>query len=269
MPQFRHAMFESTAASVQLLAIIAGRSRLLNYAYLVFDPIARDAILIDPGWDSDFIRHVIADKGFKLHGIFISHSHRDHWQAAPELAKALDCPVYISRIEAEASGIAETGWRLFEHGEVFIFGRISVHSLLTPGHTIGSACFLAGGRLFTGDTLFMEGCGLCTSPGGSLSEMFDTMQFLKGMVRHNVQVFPGHKYRSAIGQPFGELTRSNIYLRIQDRGIFGEFCGRKARQSNKPPSLDTNALEPPRLINFDAGFTSPCEVKMDLERSRK
>jgi len=267
-PKFRQAMFESVTVPTRLLAIVAGRSRLLNYAYIIFDPLNRDAILIDPGWDPGFILHVITGRELKLRGIFISHSHRDHWQAVPELAKALDCPVYISRLEAEASGIAETGWQLFDHGDVFIFGCICIHSLLTPGHTIGSASFLAGDRLFTGDTLFMEGCGLCAEPGGRLDDMFDTIQFLKDEIQSDVRVFPGHKYRSAVGQPFGELMRSNIYLRIQNRAIFDEFCGRKVRQSNKPPPFDTKILEPSRLIDFEKEFTNPYKVKMGLEGGR-
>jgi len=257
--------FEPTA----LLAIVGGRRHLPNYAYIIFDPLNRNAILIDPGWDPEFIKRVIANRALRLHGIFISHSHKDHWWAAPELAKTSDCPVYISKAEAKASGIAKTEWRLFNHEDVFIFGRIQVRTLLTPGHTIGSACFLASDRLFTGDTLFMEGCGLCVNPGGNEGDMFDTMRFLKNTINHNIRVFPGHKYRYAIGQPFGELLRTNIYLRIQDKALFIEFCGRNARQSNRPPPLDTKALKPSRAIDFCRDCSSSYKAKTYLERSQK
>jgi len=250
MPHFQTSAPEPTAAFLRLSTIVAGRTHLLNYAYLVFNPIDRDAILIDPGWEPDFIQQVIADKKLRLRGIFITHSHKDHWQAAPELARALDCPLYISRHEACASGITDASWRLFDHADAFIFGHIKIQCLLTPGHTIGSTCFLSGGYFFTGDTLFMEGCGLCAEPGGSDNDIFDTMQFLKTVTPLNVRIFPGHQYRSPIGLPFSELMRSNIYLRIQNRAEFFKFCQRKARQLYKPPPIDSKPLDPPRLIDF-------------------
>ena len=46
----------------------------------------------------------------------------------------------------------------------------------TPGHTPGSQCFHVDGRLVSGDTLFLEGCGRTDLPGSDPEQMYDSLQ---------------------------------------------------------------------------------------------
>ena len=54
-------------------------------------------------------------------------------------------------------------------------GGVAIELLHTPGHTPGSQCLLVDGRLVTGDTLFLDGCGRTDLPGSDPAEMYETL----------------------------------------------------------------------------------------------
>lgn len=70
-------------------------------------------------------------------------------------------------------------------------------------------------NIFTGDTLFIEGCGICTEAGGDASELFQSLQYLKEIVAQDDYIYPGHAFFAAVGQPANCLTK-NIYMCIED-----------------------------------------------------
>lgn len=97
----------------------------------------------------------------------------------------------------------------------FIFaGLLGSAVILTPGHTAGGICFLLKDSLFTGDTIFMEGCGICNLDGGSPEKMFESIQKLKGFVSNDIKVFAGHSYGRQQGIKWKELLSENLYLAI-------------------------------------------------------
>ncbi|WP_268964163.1 MBL fold metallo-hydrolase, partial [Paenibacillus sinensis] len=75
-----------------------------------------------------------------------------------------------------------------------MLGDTQITCILTPGHTYGSACYLTSDHLFTGDTVFIEGCGLCDTVGGDPEQMFHSIQRIKSAINPMVQIFPGHSY---------------------------------------------------------------------------
>lgn len=223
----------------ELAVIESGRTDFLNYMFITYDKKTGDAVLVDPGWDALFIIGFLKDRGLTCHGILITHSHADHIHAAAEIATALNCPIFMSRQEVTFSGYTHTNLTTFCDSEQLRCGSILCHALLTPGHTSGTCCFLVGNRLFTGDTLFIEGCGLCSGPDGSVSNMFYSLKFLRMVIPDEVLVYPGHMYTERIGQPFGRIKERNIYLRITNQNMFEVFCGRNVRNQHKPPAFET------------------------------
>jgi hydroxyacylglutathione hydrolase len=112
-------------------------------------------------------------------------------------------------------------------GSVIHLGSLPVVPVLTPGHTRGGVCYAIGGNLFTGDTLFAEGCGICHGPGGAAEDMYRSVQLLKRRLQPDVQIFPGHSFGQAPGRPFGELLKRNVYLQIESREQFVRFRNRR------------------------------------------
>lgn len=182
---------------------------MLNLAYLLGDPDAHVCAAIDPGWEAGIILEEASKSGLEITHILLTHTHFDHTGALAELQSETGATVYVNALEAgEVEGkmpLEKTG-----DGSRIRLGSIDIECLHTPGHTPGSQCFMACGCLFTGDTLFVEGCGRVDLPGSSPRDMSRSLARLRGLDPKLI-VFPGHDYggHTAI---LGELIRRNEYL---------------------------------------------------------
>ncbi|MEN3794596.1 MBL fold metallo-hydrolase [Fulvimarina sp. MAC3] len=243
---------EGPGAGLTLLALKAGRIGFPNYAYVVADMASGEAIVIDPGWEAAYLCDRLAGMGLAPVAILLTHGHRDHTEAAPAIAREAGCPVYMARADAEHFRFACNGLMALETSRTLRFGSISVDALATPGHTAGSLSYRIGTCLFTGDTLFSEGCGLANPPngGGDAGALFQSLQHLRETLSPGCRVYPGHRYRAAIGQTFSTLETSNIYLRFRELGAFAAFCARPARARNAPPSIGSVPLMAPELVRL-------------------
>ena len=95
-------------------------------------------------------------------------------------------------------------------------GNIVLSFLLTPGHTTGGICIIVDGKaLLTGDTLFIGDCGRTDLPGGSLKEMFRTLQEKIMTLPDDLIVYPGHDYGEKAFDSLGNQKRSNKTLRAR------------------------------------------------------
>ena len=88
------------------------------------------------------------------------------------------------------------------------FGKTEIKVMHTPGHTVGSACFLIGDILFSGDTLFNYSIGRTDFPGGSFEEIKKSLKRLMTL-DDNIKVFSGHGETTTIA----EERKRNPYLR--------------------------------------------------------
>ena len=66
---------------------------------------------------------------------------------------------------------------VIEDDSVIQVGDVRLHTILTPGHTPGSMCFLVEGSpvLFSGDTLFPGGPGATKFPGSSFPTIIESI----------------------------------------------------------------------------------------------
>ena len=85
---------------------------------------------------------------------------------------------------------------IVEHGDgdVLEVGVIPITLLHTPGHTPGSQCFLVDGKLVSGDTLFLDGCGRTDLPGGDAEQLYDSVHHRLAVLPDDTVLFPGHLY---------------------------------------------------------------------------
>jgi glyoxylase-like metal-dependent hydrolase (beta-lactamase superfamily II)/uncharacterized protein YjbI with pentapeptide repeats len=119
-------------------------------AYLV--PHEDGALLVDAGFRPNRIESAVRDAGFEpeeITDVLLTHGHSDH-TAALELFT--DARVWALPAEAEVlqeEGAAATDW--LEDRETRTFGGVAVEVFGVPGHTPGSAMFLADGVLMMGD----------------------------------------------------------------------------------------------------------------------
>jgi glyoxylase-like metal-dependent hydrolase (beta-lactamase superfamily II) len=187
-------------------------------------------IIIDPSWDHEIIIETIYRNQLTLRAMFLTHSHSDHVSAVDKIWQEMPVPIYMLREEINFSNYSTQGLVECEHQQQLQAGSIFVTCLHTPGHTIGSACYLTNNFLFTGDTLFIEGCGHCYMPGGSASAMFNSVQYLKRSIPDTTLIYPGHQYIQTPGVPMRLVKKHNLYLNISEEKLFVEFCNRSSRQ---------------------------------------
>ncbi|KAF9800927.1 hypothetical protein SFRURICE_010475 [Spodoptera frugiperda] len=88
--------------------------------------------------------------------------------------------------------------RKVEHNTIFNIGNLMVQCLFTPCHTMGHVCYYvttpdegSDGVVFTGDTLFLAGCGRFFE--GNAEQMYNAFAIL-GSLPDNTKVYCGHEY---------------------------------------------------------------------------
>jgi len=203
----------------------------VNYCYILIDEVSKEAIAIDPAWDIDLIHKTISQYGAKLRAIFVTHHHKDHFDLANTLSMIYLAPVWMSLQEVEYYKISLDNLNTFDKDMRLMIGSFSVQAIVTPGHTFGSACYLIDECLYTGDTLFIEGCGLCRGKGSSAQELFRSLQKIKNIIPLNTKIYPGHRYARELGASFSYLLRHNIYLCIDDEEVFVRFRMRENQRN--------------------------------------
>lgn len=202
-----------------------------NISYVAYDNDTRDAVLVDPAWEADKIDAVLAEHQVRLKCILITHTHKDHIHLAPEYAQRYSLPVVVAREEVESSGFTCDGITILEKDERFQYGSLDIRSIHTPGHSVGGTCYFVGENLFTGDTLFTEGCGACFGDVSRAKALFHSLKKLKTMVPPDTRIFPGHSFGKKPGYMFRELQRFNLYLSFSNEADFVEFRLRKNQKS--------------------------------------
>ena len=191
-----------------------------NLVYLIEDLEAHRTAVVDPAWDAAAIRNAASDA--LITEIFVSHWHEDHTNALDELVESTGAPIHALAIEAEYWGVKTP---LVRHaaGDIVRLGDTAIEILHTPGHSPGSACFLTDGALFTGDTLFIYGCGRCDLPGSDAAALYRSLQMLQERVPPDTLVYPGHHYADQKVTTLEEQMRANPFLHQDSVEAFVAF----------------------------------------------
>jgi hydroxyacylglutathione hydrolase len=130
-----------------------------NLMYLV-QYNGKASFVVDPG-DASLVLRILKKRGLSLKAILLTHHHWDHAAGAAELKRKTGCEVI-----AGGGGRPRDINRAVEDGQILAMGDARVEVLATPGHTRTAICYYMqpsnggrGGLLWTGDTLFVGGCG--------------------------------------------------------------------------------------------------------------
>ncbi|MDO4488737.1 MAG: MBL fold metallo-hydrolase [Eubacteriales bacterium] len=166
------------------------------------------AVLVDPGAGGTRILNAIKSLCIKPEAILITHAHFDHIMAVAWVKKEYpEIPVYAYIKEKEVfedpdksllrniGGAHEIKDIIYlEDNEVIEPAGIKIKVIATPGHTVGSACYLLEGEnvLLSGDTLFLESAGRTDFPTGSTRELTHSIREILMKLPDDTVVYPGH-----------------------------------------------------------------------------
>lgn len=198
-----------------------------NFVHLVGPADGKEAAVIDPAWDADAIRAAAHEDGKELVAALLTHHHFDHVNALePLLGQLPSLRAFAQGAEVTASEVLRSfGDRLeaVAPGSEVRIGGMPVKCMHTPGHTPGSQCLHAGGAVFTGDTLFVGGCGRCDLEGGDPQAMFDSLHRVLGSLPDETKVYPGHDYGDRPISSLAHEKATNPYFLRRDPEEFVAF----------------------------------------------
>ena len=161
------------------------------------------AVVIDGGENYKSVKQAEEKYGFKIKAVLLTHAHFDHAGNAKKLQDD-GAKIYISEKDApklcDGDNLASDFGRHFESlipdgvfkdGDILNLEGIEIKVILTPGHTDGSACFIVGNAIFTGDTLFRGCVGRTDFKTGSSKDMIASVKRLFSL-EGDYAVYPGH-----------------------------------------------------------------------------
>ncbi|MEM3565544.1 MAG: MBL fold metallo-hydrolase [Candidatus Bathyarchaeia archaeon] len=202
--------------------------KLFTNCYIVACEETREAILIDPGFDSiseaEKIFKFIEEKALKLKYTVNTHGHPDHVCGNGIVKKQFQAPILVHEKDAfmlgafgkviakffgfnSSSPSADT---LLKDRDYVKFGKITLKVMHTPGHSPGSISLVGENEVFTGDTLFAGSIGRADLPQGSESDMKESLKKLANLP-DAFKVYPGHGPITTIG----EEKQSNPFLIVK------------------------------------------------------
>ncbi len=165
-----------------------------NNGYVVVCPRTYQSVVIDTPGEPEKL--IAATHGTDVRAILITHTHQDHLVGFEDLRSGLGAPVGVHSTEA-GNLPSPPGFHLAEGFEIAV-GSLVLRVIHTPGHTPGSACFLVGHHLFTGDTLFPGGPGHTRTPQG-LRQIVSSINDKLLVLPDYTVVHPGHGSPTTIG----------------------------------------------------------------------
>ena len=187
-----------------------------NFGYLLADPEAGQAVIIDPsGAPGIFISRLEA-LGLALKWVLCTHSHYDHTGGSHELHIRYGAPLALHRSSPVQPDIA------LEDAQALDLGSLTIRVVHTPGHTADSVCYHVADAIFTGDTLFVGKVGGTDFEVGARLQYDSLHQRLMPMPG-GTRVFPGHDVGIRPVSTIEEELEQNPFLRQPDFEHFVEL----------------------------------------------
>lgn len=202
--------------------------QMVNFVYLVGDRETGEVVAIDPAYGVAELVELLGADGMRLTGVLATHYHPDHvggdlmgWRiegVAELLELGVPAKVHVQAEEAfgvkRVTGASDSDLVVHSSGDVVSVGGVDITLLHTPGHTPGSQCFLVDGKLVSGDTLFLDGCGRTDLPGGNAEDLYESLTQRLATVPDDTVLYPGHLYSPEPNMPLGDVRVRNWVFRM-------------------------------------------------------
>jgi len=168
-----------------------------NYMYLITDDRTTECAVVDPAQPEELVK-TIKKEGLKLTTILTTHHHYDHAGGNEKMLELMDADKGQIKVVGGDQSLLALNHQVKDNEKLKI-GELEVTCLSTPCHTAGHICYLVkDGKeqaVFTGDTLFIGGCGKFFE--GTAAQMQSSLQKLASLDPKTL-VYCGHEYTKKI-----------------------------------------------------------------------
>ena len=198
--------------------------------YIVTDVETGATAVIDPSLPEKTLLEKLSGKDVRY--ILFTHGHSDHSCGAKMVKENTGAKIVIHKVEEEMfHDIEKNEFKvncelldvefpdvdidiLTEDGAEFILGNTKITVMHTPGHSMGSVCYLFMDDLvmFSGDTLFKLCAGRTDFYCGDARQELESLAKIAEL-KGNYKVYPGHEEETTLDYE----RENNRYMRTRFR----------------------------------------------------
>ncbi len=217
-----------------------------NYAVLLRDTVTEATAVIDAPEVAPILA-ALAREDWTLTHILVTHHHTDHIAGVLALKERFGATVIGPK--AERDTIPGLDFAVVD-GDPVAVGSLVGRVMETPGHTKGHIVFLFEDErlLFSGDTLFVMGCGRpfeCDPP-----VLWESLLRLRALP-DDISVYCGHEYTVSNGRFAVTVDPDNEALRAK---LTEAEAQRRAGKPTLPTTIGSEKATNPFLRADDAGI---------------
>tara|TARA_Y100000590_G_scaffold321553_1_gene364037 strand:+ start:24 stop:731 length:708 start_codon:yes stop_codon:yes gene_type:complete len=204
-----------------------------TYTYIISSGKGREALIIDPVIENtlEYLK-ILKELDLKLVKVIDTHIHADHISGLNELSKTTSC----TKVMGEQSESEVIDIRVKDNDNINI-ENISLTAIYTPGHTNCSYSFFMKDRVFTGDTLLINGTGRTDFQNGSAIEQYDSIFNKLLKLPEKTFVYPAHDYNGKKFSTIENERKNNPRLQVKTVNEYLEIMNNLKLAS--PKMMDT------------------------------
>ncbi len=190
-----------------------------TYTYIISSGKGREALIIDPviEYTDEYIK-ILKKLDLKLVKVIDTHIHADHITGLNELNKRTNC----IRIMGENSKSEVIDLRIKDNEKINV-EKIELKAIYTPGHTDCSYSYLMNDRVFTGDTLLINGTGRTDFQNGSAEDAYDSLFNKLLKLPKETLVYPAHDYNGIKFSTIENEKNNNPRLQVNSKEEYVEI----------------------------------------------
>ena len=190
-----------------------------TYTYIISSGKGREALIIDPVIDNtnEYLK-ILKDLDLKLVKVIDTHIHADHISGLNELSKQTNCSKVMG--EQSASEVINV---FVKDNEKINIENIELISIYTPGHTDCSYSFLMNDRVFTGDTLLINGTGRTDFQNGNVLDQYESIFKKLLKLPEKTLVYPAHDYNGNKYSTIRDEKNNNPRLQVTSAEEYAEL----------------------------------------------
>ena len=190
-----------------------------TYTYVIASGEGREALIIDPVIEhtEEYIK-LLENLKLKLVKVIDTHIHADHITGLNELSKRTDC----SKIMGEHSKSEVIDLKIKDNEKIEI-EKIELTAIYTPGHTDCSYSYLMNDRVFTGDTLLINGTGRTDFQNGNSYDAYESIFNRLLKLPENTLVYPAHDYNGKKYSTIKNEKNNNPRLQVNSKEEYAEI----------------------------------------------